>query len=146
MTLTREDVNKRGLGWFSDPGHAWLGVEMSQVAEAGVAGQISSCSYMSKHGQIAYLEEDCDAPRFLAAIGFAYDGKVSIPETTPVRGNSFVRRLPAFQAPPATPEQALRALIVAHEGEGALGADMITEAHWREAKRAVGIETPAVAS
>lgn len=135
MTLTQKDVSGRGLGWFADPGHAWLGVEMAQVIEAGVAGQISSCSYMSKAGQVAYLEEDCDAPRFLAAIGFVFDSDISIPETTPVRGNSFVRRLPAFQAPPATPEQALRALITEHDAIGGT----LTEAHWHEARRAAGM-------
>lgn len=135
MTLTQKQIGQWGLCWYIDPGHGWLGVPMKVVVDAGVAGQISTCSYMSKGGNVAYLEEDCDAARFLYAVGFDHQGEATIPEKMPVRGDSFVRRLPAFQAPPASPEQALRTLIQAHAATGG----MLTEAHWREARRAVGM-------
>lgn len=139
MTLTQAQIDKWGLKWLSDPGHGWLSVPMAVVVEAGVAGQISTCSYMSDSLYRAYLEEDCDAPRFLDAVEFDRQGDPTIPERAPVTGDSAVRRLAAFQCPPKTPSDALRALIRAHEGTGAVGADMITEAHWQEARRAVGM-------
>ena len=50
------------LQWIDDPGHAWLRVPLATVQASGVL--ISAYSYAS-HG-FAYLEEDCDAPAFLA--------------------------------------------------------------------------------
>jgi hypothetical protein len=49
------------LQWHSDPGHAWLEVSLTDVVRSKVA--ISPYSYVK--GRRAYLEEDCDAPRFL---------------------------------------------------------------------------------
>ena len=50
------------LQWIDDPGHAWLRVPLAIVQASGVL--ISAYSY-ALHG-FAYLEEDCDAPAFLA--------------------------------------------------------------------------------
>lgn len=86
----------KGLRWYNDPGHGWLRVPMQAVVSAGVAGQISTCSYMSRGGQVAYLEEDCDAPRFLMAIGVSYSE--TIPEEN-LDDQCFIRRLPAFVPP-----------------------------------------------
>ncbi len=84
------------LHWYSDSGHGWLGVPVEVLIASGVAGDISHCSYLSKKTKVAYLEEDCDAPKFLAAIGFQHfeDGR-AFPETT-VDGDSFIRRLPSY--------------------------------------------------
>lgn len=51
--------------FFSDPGHAWLQVKLEELGILGIAGQISTFSYMN--GLYAYLEEDCDAGIFLRA-------------------------------------------------------------------------------
>lgn len=138
MTLTQKQINHFGLCWYSDPGHGWLSVTMQAVIDAGVAGQISTCSYMSKGGHVAYLEEDCDTTRFLDAIGFDRQGEASIPEKMPVRGHSFVRRLPTYISPPPTPEQALRALVVAHDEQ----PPMITKEHWQDARRSLDLGDP----
>lgn len=57
--------------WYCDPGHAWLKVKVSRLFKAGVVNEISIYSYIK--GEYAFLEEDCDAPLFLKAIG--HDGK-----------------------------------------------------------------------
>lgn len=53
------------LTFFANPGHAWLRVPHSLIEKVGVTNQISSYSYKTK--LYGYLEEDCDAPRFLDA-------------------------------------------------------------------------------
>lgn len=53
------------LIWYSDPSHAWLRVNLDDAWQAESHGVgFSSHSYKSK--RYAYLEEDCDAPKFLA--------------------------------------------------------------------------------
>jgi hypothetical protein len=58
--------------WEYDAGHGWLQVEVSEVIALGIAHQISEYSYLGNNGQIAYLEEDVDAPLFLEALKIAY--------------------------------------------------------------------------
>lgn len=54
-----------------DPGHGWLEVPLSELRKLGIADKISIYSYMS--GDVAYLEEDCDAPLFMGAAGISFD-------------------------------------------------------------------------
>ena len=52
--------------FLNDPGHGWLIVKPAELASVGLTeADISPCSYTNGH-QIG-LEEDCDAPRFMAA-------------------------------------------------------------------------------
>lgn len=54
--------------FFGDPGHGWLQVTPAQVAEAGLNRRdFSNYSYVDRRGEFFYLEEDCDAPKFLDA-------------------------------------------------------------------------------
>jgi len=50
----------------SDPGHAWLAVKLSEIKMLGIETEISSYSYVK--GKTAYLEEDCDAGKFINAM------------------------------------------------------------------------------
>ena len=81
----------------SDPGHAWLEVEFHELHKLGIANDISTCSY--RQGDLAYLEEDCDAPLFLRAAGFL-DGprldysKINLVES--FRENTPVRNYPSY--------------------------------------------------
>lgn len=50
----------------SDPGHGWLEVPRGLLDTLGIAGDISTYSYI--RGDTAYLEEDCDASRFVEAM------------------------------------------------------------------------------
>ena len=50
----------------TDPGHGWLEVPRGLLDTLGIAGDISAYSYIN--GATAYLEEDCDASRFVEAM------------------------------------------------------------------------------
>ena len=52
--------------YIYDPSHAWFMVPLRDVEFSMVTPKISWCSYRSKSH--AYLEEDCDGPRFLEAM------------------------------------------------------------------------------
>jgi len=54
----------------TDAGHGWVEVPMAEVNKLGIASQISTCSYQSKDGKTAYLEEDCDMSLYLKALGY----------------------------------------------------------------------------
>ena len=56
------------MNWLSDPGHAWLKVRSIDLINSGVADKISGYSYV--RGAYVYLEEDCDAEKYLAAINY----------------------------------------------------------------------------
>jgi len=49
----------------TDPGHGWLAVKLADLKMLGIANDISPYSYVK--GKTAYLEEDCDAVRFIEA-------------------------------------------------------------------------------
>jgi antirestriction protein ArdC len=65
------DAGKR-YTFTSDPGHGWLVVPTSDIAQLGIAQDISLASYLSPRGGKAYLEEDCDASRFVSAYAKHY--------------------------------------------------------------------------
>ena len=53
------------LTFLFDPGHGWLRVPLTDIALLGLEDQITPYSYIE--GPYAYLEEDCDCPRYLSA-------------------------------------------------------------------------------
>lgn len=53
--------------FYTDPGHGWLAVPLSELERLGIADKISTCSYVKGH--TVFLEEDCDAPLFIKAAG-----------------------------------------------------------------------------
>jgi hypothetical protein len=56
-------MNTKRLYWVADSGHEWLAVPSFMARQ--IDG-ISSFSYISPFGDIAYLEGDCDAALLLA--------------------------------------------------------------------------------
>jgi hypothetical protein len=49
--------------FYSDPGHAWLRVPLSEItAEMGIS------AYSYRDNKYAYLEEDCDAYKFIRTV------------------------------------------------------------------------------
>jgi hypothetical protein len=60
MTTTQTHL----LTWHTDPGHGWLEVPAGLVTVHG----ITPSRYSYSQGGNYYLEEDCDAPRFLKAL------------------------------------------------------------------------------
>lgn len=57
-------MERLDLTFFTDPGHGWVRVSHELIKEMGVGPRISQFSY--EDDDHAYLEEDCDAPMFLA--------------------------------------------------------------------------------
>lgn len=54
--------------FHSDPAHGWLEIGADELRELGVpAMAISRFSYVDLARGRLYLEEDCDAPKFLQA-------------------------------------------------------------------------------
>ena len=59
--------------FFADREHAWLEVELQELQRLGIAGKVSEYSYLNRRGDVAYLEEDVDAPLFIEAYCKAYE-------------------------------------------------------------------------
>lgn len=77
--------------FIADPGHAWLEVPMDFIKYMNIAGTISRCSY--RKGNMAYLEEDSDAGKFIGSFQritgqtfTAANYTEEHQETTPIRG------------------------------------------------------------
>jgi len=51
--------------FHEDPGHGWLEVKRAELVKLGILDQISHYSYQ-KDDKV-FLEEDCDATKFLQA-------------------------------------------------------------------------------
>jgi hypothetical protein len=80
------------LTFISDPGHGWLRVPLTDVAALGIEETITACSFID--GRYAYLEEDCDFGRFVAA---CESQGIPLPEITDqYMSESFNRDLPRF--------------------------------------------------
>ena len=79
--------------FHTDPGHGWLEVSVSGLESVGfTTSDFSSYSYRS--GSRVYLEEDCDAPKFihrLTALGIDF-GTIERNSSS----DSFVRRCPSI--------------------------------------------------
>jgi hypothetical protein len=55
------------MRWICDPAHGWLEVSFADLAAVGAAiDDFSSYSYINRSRKVLYLEEDCDAARFIA--------------------------------------------------------------------------------
>lgn len=68
MKYTAEELERElhnRMEWIADPGHAWLRVPMNVYVASGV--HASPCSYTET--DYVYLEEDCDAPALIKALG-----------------------------------------------------------------------------
>jgi len=51
--------------FHTDPGHGWLEVNRSELRRLNLLDDITECSYQK--GDKVFLEEDCDATRFIEA-------------------------------------------------------------------------------
>jgi hypothetical protein len=82
------------LRYYSDPGHAWLSVSRKVLEKYVDPKEISTYSYQRKDR--VFLEEDCDATKFIVALrkaGVAYQ----FVETHTNR-NSKIRNYNCFRA------------------------------------------------
>lgn len=78
--------------WF-DPGHAWLEVTREEATALGVINRISAYSYQTPDGKTLYLEEDCDASRFIDA----YIAEFGVQPTFQSRETAVMRARPQFK-------------------------------------------------
>lgn len=82
--------------FFSDASHGWGRVLRSTIEELGIADKISEFSYQDR--DYVYLEEDCDLPRFIAALHSAgYDEEIVYMDDR-VGEARGIRRLPRYEA------------------------------------------------
>ena len=66
MTIKQKTMT---LPYYQDPGHGWVRVSIGLLHGLKIAEDISSYSY--RRESYAYLEEDCDLARLLAAAAAA---------------------------------------------------------------------------
>jgi len=78
--------------YFQDPGHGWFQVPVKLVKLLQL--KVSPYSYYDKANQFVYLEEDCDAPAFDAAMKEA--GALYHLVDVHVTEESKIRGLPAY--------------------------------------------------
>ena len=79
--------------FHSDGGHGWLAVKKTEIQMLGIADKISEYSY--QRGGTVYLEEDCDAPRFIKAAearGITVEFSMS-----PQRDRSPIRSMASYE-------------------------------------------------
>ena len=81
-------MTNRVFTFYEDPGHGWLAVNQAELNEAGLLpADFSSCSYVNKSHM--FLEEDCDAPKFIDAFqkatGEHVDLRTVYQDPTPIR-------------------------------------------------------------
>jgi hypothetical protein len=86
----------KGLFWEIDSGHGWLKVDLADLYRSGAQHSISSCSYVDAQKGVAYLEEDCDAGKYLQAIGWTTEDSKEPSQENYTDGDSFVRNLPQW--------------------------------------------------
>ena len=87
------------LTFISDPGHGWLRVPLADIAALGIEAEISEYSFID--GRFAYLEEDCDYGRFVAACNAQ---NIPLPKIQDRYVERFNRNRPCFGAPQFTPQ------------------------------------------
>lgn len=76
--------------FFADPAHAWLKVCPADLIELGLTmNDFSAFSYIGANA--FYLEEDCDATKFIA-LHKAKHGEISFAENH-TNGQSHIRRM-----------------------------------------------------
>ena len=78
------------INYFQDPGHGWIGVPLSLLAD----WEIKPSGYSYRDDATGYLEEDCDAGLFVRAAQ-ARGVAVDFVEIHASR-DSFIRSLPRF--------------------------------------------------
>ena len=66
--VTRVTFREINCVWFTDPGHAWLRVNIETLADFGLKPEDFSV-FSRTDGLYIYLEEDCDAGIFMRAVG-----------------------------------------------------------------------------
>jgi len=88
---------------YLDPDHGWLAVPLSTLSNIGLgAADFTTYSHIGCSGTVLYLEEYCDAPKFIAVFRQQYGYEPAITERyiddTEMDGECWIRRLPCNAA------------------------------------------------
>ena len=76
--------------FHADPGHGWLAVDMEAIKAIGMTLKDFS-RYSYRRDSAIYLEEDCDAPKFID--GWKKAGHAFVIQTINYKNDCFIRRL-----------------------------------------------------
>ena len=82
---------KNTLTFHSDSGHGWLEVSSADLADVGVSPKDFSI-YSYRKGTRYFLEEDCDAPKFISLFNAKYGVKPTI-DAEHYEDDCFIRDL-----------------------------------------------------
>lgn len=90
--------------FHTDPGHGWLEVSLTDLADVGLSFRSDVSPYSYFNGNSIYLEEDCDTGTFVRAFkrkyGFEPAIAESYKESTPIREYAHVPQIPGgWQSP-----------------------------------------------
>jgi len=75
--------------YFTDPGHGWLNVTTADCLDVGLLSSDFS-RYSYRRAEKLYLEEDCDAPKFITAYTAKHGAAPTIKQSH-TNGNSLIR-------------------------------------------------------
>jgi hypothetical protein len=83
--------------YHMDPGHGWLAVPVKMLSPLGLSvNDFTPYSYQSRAGTTVYLEEDCDASKFMTAFEAANGFKCPVNEKH-TNARHWIRSLPSLQ-------------------------------------------------
>lgn len=91
-----KNQNVNTYKFHTDPGHGWLEVPFAMVYLLGIGHKLTRYSYMKRDCQTFYLEEDCDAGRFIRAYAEKFGAKPEMVRGSSTNGQSFVRNLSGY--------------------------------------------------
>jgi hypothetical protein len=77
--------------FFQDPGHGWIRVTPADCAAIGLTAE-SFTAYSYRDEKFFYLEEDCDASRFVAAYESKHGTRPAFRESVCRFRESSIRR------------------------------------------------------
>lgn len=81
--------------FHTDPGHGWIEVDLHAMRQAGLQpSDFSNYSYRKRN--VFFLEEDCDAPKFIAAWQEKTGQHINFREAH--QENTFIRGLPRINS------------------------------------------------
>lgn len=83
--------------FFSDPGHGWLCVSVADLLDVQLLPRDFSRYSFRRDDSKLYLEEDCDASKFLHAYTAKHGTAPQITESH-CNSDSLIRRLPRLNA------------------------------------------------
>ena len=87
---------RRVIDYYQDPGHGWIKVRRAELVSLGIDEDITGYSYQDDSG-LVYLEEDCDASRFIGAYRRENPNTKVVFNKIHCNGESFIRALPHYE-------------------------------------------------